>query len=476
MKISTVVIAAALAASQQAGAELNEHSSLQDIIAFTNSLDQRTNDAYAKAEEGTTIRTEHDHRMNVQSDRIYKAQLTGSSAIHYDGDKVVTTDRDLTDTITGAVMLDEQGNALKVRELQKGSDDIILRGENGTSLHNVSSGVNDRDAVNVSQLKGTAQGLQDSIDGHTKTLEALDAAQQQESKDRIVGYSENSQRITTVAEQKADKSDVNEVRGALEKSTSERIATDAGHDVKIADLYDTKANAAEVNEWLETKADKADLDKTNVSVSVVSKTAVQASQDAKDAQASADIANRENARMDDIKADKTDVARVDRRAKSAQVAADNAGADASKARLEAERLDKVKADKVTVTAAISQNYEYLNGQINDAQSHNAAARAQTLRQANAYTDQKVSALSSRVDHVEKKANAGAASAIAISQIPQAIHAGHGSIGIGTGFYSGQNAVALGVSYRLNDDRTTVKASAAKSSQGSAFGLGASIEF
>ncbi len=64
----TAIIAAITAITgvnaPMAMAELNSGSTLQDVISFTNGLDQRTTDAYTKAEEGTTIRAEHDRRMN----------------------------------------------------------------------------------------------------------------------------------------------------------------------------------------------------------------------------------------------------------------------------------------------------------------------------------------------------------------------------------------------------------------------------
>ncbi len=314
----------------------------------------------------------------------------------------MTTDRDLTDTITGAVMLDEQGNALKVRELQKGSDDVTLRGDNGTSLHNVAAGTEDRDAVNVSQLKSTAKGLQNSIDGQGEAIKAIDSAQQQESKDRIAGYEQNSARITTVAEQKADKADVNEVRGALSQSTAERIAADADHDSKIADLYDTKANAAEVNEWLETKADK-------------------------DALAS-EAMKREQATAQEHEA----LSQHDSRISAAQKSADSAGATADRANAGVERLDGQKADrsevvtaqKAAITTANAHADAGLSGKVDtstyeagqkaqddalaaasaDAKSHADQAAAGAVNAADSYTDQKAaSTLATAQYHADQQA-------------------------------------------------------------------------
>lgn len=516
-------------------AELNSNSTLQDVISFTNGLDQRTTDAYTKAEEGATIRAEHDRRMNVQSDRIYKSQLTASSAPHYDGDKVVTTDRDLTDTITGAVMLDEQGNALKVRELRKGSDDITLRGDNGTGLHNVAAGTEDRDAVNVSQLKASAQGLQNSIDGQSEAITTIDAAQQQESKDRIAGYEQNSARITTVVEQKADKADVNEVRGALSQSTSERIAADADHDSKIADLYDTKANAVEVNEWIEKKADKEALAREALereqataqdreALSQHDSRISAAQESAANSQAGADKANAEVARLDSVKADRSDVEIVAGIANAASVEASGAKASADKANTEAEHLEAKKADRSEVKevessanrandridsvqtlqkvqgAAISnaqstadaglmvgnaaykqsltsaEDIQHLGHEVNAVDTRSVQRAQKAEQNANAYTDGKVVGLKQEIKKVDRDAKSGVAAAIALGQLQAPIHAGKGSVSVGVGNWKGANAVSVGGGYRWGNDQWSAKGGASFSDHGNALGGSVSYEF
>lgn len=478
--IVTAISAIAGVSAPYAAAELNSGSSLQDVISFTNGLDERATNAYAKAEEGTIIRNEHDARMNEQSDRIYNNRLHNQTAPHYDNDRVVKTEDDLKDSITGAVMHDRNGDALKVRVIQKGSDDLTLRGKDGTGLHNVANGVADHDAVNISQLKGTEQNLSVRIDGQGEAIKAIDSAQQQESKDRIAGYEQNSDRITKVAEQKADKQDVQEVRDAAASESRERINADADHDRKIGDLYDTKANAAEVNEWLETKADKDDLAKETAQRQ---RDGDQMREDLSAhgeridaAQKSADRAQDGVEQLGNVKADRAEVESVSGTANTARKEAKAAQAGADKANAENGRLDAVKADRSELKDAMADNVAYFNSELNDAQATNATARDNVLREANAHTDQKIDQMNHRIDKVEKKAVNGVAAAVALSQIPQAIHAGHGNIGIGSGFYHGSQAIAVGGSYRFDDNRTTAKFGVSRAGHDTAAGAGISYEF
>lgn len=145
------------AVAPNAMAELNENSTLSDVIQFTNGLDIRVNNTFEKASDALTTREQQDGRYNELSDRNFNVSLSNASALHYDNDKVVKTDENLKDTITGAEMKDREGNNLKVRKLEKGSDDITLRGDKGTGIHNLRDGVADKDAVNVSQLNKVDQ-------------------------------------------------------------------------------------------------------------------------------------------------------------------------------------------------------------------------------------------------------------------------------------------------------------------------------
>lgn len=496
---------------------------------FVNTTDGTSSNLNAVAGKVITVDDQlgvHDARGNELSDQAYAARLEGQSALHYDNDKVVKTDKDLMsktdDKIgqTSQVMKDRDGNALKVREIQKGTDDITFRGDNGTSLHNVAAGVEPKDAVNVSQLKATAQGLQNSIDGHGETLKSLDAAQQKESQDRIQGYKENSQRITTVAEQKADKNDVNEVREALSRSTSERISTDANHDSKISDLYDTKANAAEVNEWLETKADKSDLNVTNQNIagnttlinaetrnreaqgnkivsdqSVVNnnvKTSIsnlqstkvgrdefKDEQDRQDAALAQEVKNRttDSERLDSQKADKKDVKDLTSRISTNEAKTWQHGLEISDLNNRTDNVEK------TAGAALSVGNEAYNNSINNAEAikneHNdsVARDVQTLKNANGYTDRTRNELRSEIGDVRKEGRAGTAAAISLGQLQTPIHADKNIISVGVGSWKGQNAVSVGAGRRWGDQAEwSAKGGVSFSSRGQALGGSVGYEF
>lgn len=121
-----------------------------------------------------------DQRGNELSDRLYRTDLAEQNNVHYDGDKVVKTEKDMIDKETGTVMRDREGNAIKVAEFQKGSDSIIFRGTDGTVLKNVADGEvssSSADAVNGSQLSDEKSSrekadsvLQTNIDNANKSI------------------------------------------------------------------------------------------------------------------------------------------------------------------------------------------------------------------------------------------------------------------------------------------------------------------
>ena len=92
------------------------------------------------------------------------------------------------------------------------------------------------------------------------------------------------------------------------------------------------------------------------------------------------------------------------------------------------------------------------------------------------TQQGMVRLNGKVDSIQKEERGGIAVTAAMTNIPQAIHAGKGNIGVGTANFKGSNGVALGGSYRFSDDQTTIKGSVGKSSSYTVVGVGASYEF
>ena len=80
-------------------------------------------------------------------------------------------------------------------------------------------------------------------------------------------------------------------------------------------------------------------------------------------------------------------------------------------------------------------------------------------------------LNQRIDKLEDNSNAGIAGSIAQSSIPQVTRTGASGIGIGTGYYGGQSAIAVGASAISDGGNWIVKGSFSVNSQGRA-GVGA----
>ena len=83
----------------------------------------------------------------------------------------------------------------------------------------------------------------------------------------------------------------------------------------------------------------------------------------------------------------------------------------------------------------------------------------------------INQLGQRIGKLEDNSNAGIAGSIAQSSIPQVTRAGASGIGIGTGYYGGQSAIAVGASAISDGGNWIVKGSFSINSQGRA-GVGA----
>jgi autotransporter adhesin len=84
--------------------------------------------------------------------------------------------------------------------------------------------------------------------------------------------------------------------------------------------------------------------------------------------------------------------------------------------------------------------------------------AGTLGSANSYTDDKVRS-------ARRDANGGAAAALAVAALPQAVQPGRGMVALASGTYGGQSAFALGVSQLSDDGKWAYKAQGTASSRG-----------
>ena len=80
-------------------------------------------------------------------------------------------------------------------------------------------------------------------------------------------------------------------------------------------------------------------------------------------------------------------------------------------------------------------------------------------------------LNHRINKVGKNADAGTASALAASQLPQPYIPGKSMVAVAGGTYQGQNGLALGVSRISDNGKVIIRLSGTANSKGVAAGIG-----
>ena len=384
--------------------------------ADTQAIIDRINFVDQEAYNANQLQVRLDGRDNELSAREYKDRQELKAAVQYDH-TVTVTDEDMTDSITGAVMKDRNGDPIKKISSSVDTSKVILKGSDGTTISNVKAGtvsLDSTEAVNGSQLKAATDKIQsntDSISGVIETQKAQDKALTKESQDRIQGYQENSSRITQLAENKADKDNVEEVRKALITESSERIKNDA------------------------TKVSKDEFSSS------------QSQQDDK-------LSSLDSSQKSQEKSLATISTTVEGNSKTSQEA----------------------LQKVTEGTLVNARQDESISQLNQDLEYLSTSTQKQVSDVKSEMSSKFSEVNSKLDQQQKEYRGGIAVAAAMSNIPQAIHAGHGSVGVGTANFKGSNGVALGASYRFDDDRTTIKGSVGKSSSYTVVGAGVSYEF
>ncbi|OBW97191.1 YadA-like family protein [Gallibacterium anatis] len=153
----------------------------------------------------------------------------------------------------------------------------------------------------------------------------------------------------------------------------------------------------------------------------------------------------------------------------------------SKADKDASNIDVAKYTEKLTTGRIELGN---TGLINGGQVHNyvqnyvADISGRTLAQANAYTDYRIGSLKAytdkRLKDIRDEARAGVASAMAMGAIPMVPNKRF-SIGAGTATYHGQNAVAIGLKVKTENDKAVISLSGSASSNGD-FGASAGFAF
>ena len=153
----------------------------------------------------------------------------------------------------------------------------------------------------------------------------------------------------------------------------------------------------------------------------------------------------------------------------------------SKADKDASNIDVAKYTIKLTTGRIELGNKGLvnGGQVhNYVQSQVAEMGGRTLAEANSYTDYRIGSLKAytdkRLKDIRDEARAGVASAMAMSAIP-AVPNKRFSIGAGTATYHGQNAVAIGLKVKTENDKAVISLSGSASSNGD-FGASAGFAF
>lgn len=98
-----------------------------------------------------------------------------------------------------------------------------------------------------------------------------------------------------------------------------------------------------------------------------------------------------------------------------------------------------------------------------------------ISQSNSYTDNQIAGVKSDINKMEKNANSGISSAIAVASLTQSIYAGQGMASVAVGTYQGQSSFALGISKVSDNGHWVVKGALTTNTQGQ-FGAGAGAGF
>ena len=94
-----------------------------------------------------------------------------------------------------------------------------------------------------------------------------------------------------------------------------------------------------------------------------------------------------------------------------------------------------------------------------------AVNGSQLHEVKADMNNKINKLNGQVNKLGKRVNAGTASALAASQLPQAYIPGKSMVSVAAGNYQGQNAVALGMSRISDNGKIIIRLAGTSDTQG-----------
>lgn len=304
---------------------------------------------------------------------------------------------------------------------------VVLGGAGGTRISNVAVGLADDDAVTLGQLNAVKNSFNVQVSSNVALNEraVLYDGGPGDEPDTVTFAGTNGTRLTNVraGEISEDSSDV--VTGAQLHATNSQLAANT---TVVNNLRAGKAGYLQVNNssaYAEPQATGAD--------SIALGGGAQAS-------AENSLALGVQSRAIATNSIALGAGSIADRANSVSVG--SAGAERS--------LTNV-ADGVSPTDAV--NMRQLQGGMG------AAASV-----ANGYTDRKFAEISGEISSLRQDAQAGTASAMALSAIPQPIDAGRNVIGVGMSSWQGEGAVALGYSRASDNGRFMIRAGATYNSR------------
>jgi len=308
-------------------------------------------------------------------------------------------------------------NELAVKYQDASKSTVLLEGVGGTQITNVAAGSASSDAVNVSQLGGSANS------GGNAVQDALpyDPAAQAYNATRNGA----DQRITGVAPGQLSTSSTDAVNGAQLYATNVQLAYNM---TAITNLEEGRAGYFQVNNssgYARPVASGADSLAAGAGAvssganSVAIGTQAQAQADSSVALGYASVADRVNT-----------------------VSVGSAGA---------ERQITHVADGIAPTDVV--NLRQLQG-----------GMGQAVTLANDYTDLRFNQLNAGIRDLRRDAEGGTAASMAMAGIPQFSEAGSSMLGFGMSTWQGEHAVAMGLSKVSDNGRLIIKASAAYNSR------------
>ena len=354
-------------------------------------------------------------------------------------------DLDLDSVTTGNTVINNDGVSIG-NTVQLGGTGLVIQGgpsitvdginAGNKTITNVAAGVNDTDAVNVGQLKDVSNQLDQLADN-------------------AVQYDDDSKgQVTLGGEQSTDggRTGGTKITNVHQGDISEG-STDA---VNGSQLYDTNKNVADNSKRLD------DIQKGNAGYFQVKDTSKKGmpKPTGKDSTAggAGAVASGNNSTALGSGAEATADNSV---ALGAGSKADRANSVSVGAPGSERQITNVAAGTKTTDAV---NLGQLKDGLNDVQNW-----------AQDYTDQRFNQLHQGMNQLQRKANAGIASAMAMASLPQAYQPDQSAAAVAVGNYNGESAIAVGVSTITDSGRYIFKVNASGNTRGDAgVGVGAAV--